>query len=71
MPKSSTCLAAEPHQEVGHLDVGARTPPVHNDVAHVTDKNGKNISDFHRNNGGLYIAKMVIKQPETPFGRPS
>ena len=40
------------------------------DIARVTDKSGKCIADFHRTNGGLYIAQMKIKQPSQPFGRP-
>ena len=35
--------------------------------ATVTDKDGAEVCVFHRNEGGLYIAKMKLKKP-LPFG---
>ena len=37
--------------------------------ARVTDSKGKVVCEFHRDNGGLYIAKMKITDPSKPFGR--
>ena len=36
------------------------------DIATVSNAEGKVLMTFHRKNGGLYIAKLKLKQP---FGR--
>ena len=37
-----------------------------NNTADVRDKNGNSVVSFKRQDGGLYLAKMMLKQP---FGR--
>ena len=39
------------------------------DTARVVDSKGKTVCEFHRNNGGLYLAKMRLTDPNQPFGR--
>ena len=39
--------------------------------AKVTDTSGKTIMTFVRNPGGLYVTKLMLRQPVQPFVRPS
>ena len=38
------------------------------DSAFVLDKSGKTVLTFHRKHGGLYVAKLKLKQPFTRQG---
>ena len=40
-----------------------------NIMAVVHGKDGDELCRFHRNDGGLYVAKMKLRNPVSPFGR--
>ena len=53
---------------VGKICDGGAEVLFNADAAVVT-KNGREICRFKRVNGGLYLAKMRLKQPKQGFGR--
>ena len=57
-----------PLMSVGHICDQGLHVIFDKSKAVVSDKDGVEICVFHRNDSGLYIAKMKLKQP-VPFGR--
>ena len=39
------------------------------DRAKIVDEKGRTACEFQRSENGLYLAKMKIKAPDSPFGR--
>ena len=59
-----------PLMPVGRICDEGHSITFNNVMAIVNSKDGEELCRFHRKDGGLYVAKMKLRNPDSPFGGP-
>ena len=57
-----------PLMSVGKICEEGHSITFNNVMAIVNSKDGEELCRFHRKDGGLYVAKMKLRNPDSPFG---
>ena len=57
-----------PLMSVGRICDEGHSITFNNVMAIVSDKGGEELCRFHRKDGGLYVARMKLRSPDSPFG---